>query len=76
MKHGSRTPSFTSKEWAIHHFGSGLDGKGMSRLTVNTGVHRGVWFFNVHDESGQSLSVQRPRRAKVVVEKGPRKKKP
>lgn len=51
-------------------FWIGIDEPGKPRLMINTGVHRGVWFFNVYEDSmdGKSFGVQRPRRAKIPTE--------
>lgn len=37
-------------------------------LSINTGVHRGVWFFNVQNnsEDDEFFNVQRPRKSKPV----------
>lgn len=42
----------------------GINAPGLPSLMINTGVHRGVWFFNVEEDAigGQSFSVTRPRR--------------
>ncbi len=44
-------------------FWIGIDFAG-GRVTVNTGVYRGEWFFNVEEDTvgGQSAQVTRPRR--------------
>lgn len=45
-------------------FWIGIEGKGLPLLMVNTGVHRGKWFFNLEEDAidGRSFQVQRPRR--------------
>ena len=47
----------------------GIDAPGFPSLMVNTGVYRGVWFFNIEEDEigGRSLQVQRPRRSKKVL---------
>lgn len=42
---------------------------GLPRIMLNTGVHKGVWFFNLQEDSigGKSLTVQRPRRSKSLL---------
>lgn len=39
---------------------------GLPRIMINTGVHQGVWFFNLSEDSmdGQTVTVQRPRSSK------------
>ncbi len=50
-------------------FWIGIDLPDGNRVSVNTGVDRGTWFFNVDEDGlidGQNFSVQRPRRSKAV----------
>ena len=47
-------------------FWIGIEAEGFAPLTLNTGVHRGTWFFNLEEDtelgdSGRFLQVQRPR---------------
>lgn len=48
-------------------FWIGINSPGLPGLMVNTGVHRGTWFFNVYEDvtGGKSYSVRRPRRGAV-----------
>lgn len=45
-------------------FWMGLEAPGLPRVSVNTGVYRGKWYFNVYEDrkDGKSFSVERPRR--------------
>lgn len=46
-------------------FWIGIEGKGKPMLHLNTGVHRGQWYFNIEVDSLEKpefLSVQRPRK--------------
>jgi hypothetical protein len=49
-------------------FWIGIEAKGLPMLMLNTGVHRGVWFFNIEEDAinGNWLTVQRPRKSKRV----------
>ncbi len=50
-------------------FWIGFDLPGDRRVMLNTGVHKGVWFFNLEEDrigGGNFVSVQRPRSAKPV----------
>lgn len=51
-------------------FWIGIDAPGMAPLMLNTGVHRGIWYFNIQEDSlddkAQFLSIQRPRNSKSI----------
>ncbi len=53
-------------------FWIGIEGAGLPMLHLNTGVHRGVWFFNIEEdkaEAGRFLTVRRPRKGPSVPTK-------
>lgn len=49
-------------------FWIGIDLPDGEQIMINTGVHQGVWYFNVEEDKagGRFLSVQRPRGTKPV----------
>ena len=50
-------------------FWIGIEADGLPPLMLNTGVHRGTWFFNVEEDceqGGAFLQVQRPRNSTRV----------
>lgn len=48
-----------------------IDAKGLPSLVINTGVHRGVWYFDVWEDGpgGRSLNVERPRGRLLAAER-------
>jgi hypothetical protein len=42
----------------------GIDSKSLPSLRIFTGMQRGVWFFNIQEDSdeGRTFTVRRPRR--------------
>ena len=44
----------------------GISTKDFPDLMINTGVEKGMWFFNIEEDSlkGKSFQVQRPRKPK------------
>lgn len=51
-------------------FWIGIHATGMAPIMLNTGVCRGVWYFNVEEDSldhkAQMLRIQRPRKSKPI----------
>jgi hypothetical protein len=48
-------------------FWIGIELPNGERISINTGVYRGEWFFNIDEDGGKHFSVRRPRNSKTKL---------